>query len=89
MKKVLYLLTLILGLGITNTYSQEIWANGIDDDLDGFIDCFDKNARVRSFVPAATSAVIYCAKPSQLNFQNFPSHPSQLLQMVRPITLAV
>ena len=41
MKRLIYLFTLCLSLCATSTYAQEICANGIDDDLDGFIDCFD------------------------------------------------
>ncbi|MDH4091415.1 MAG: gliding motility-associated C-terminal domain-containing protein [Cyclobacteriaceae bacterium] len=41
MKRLMYLLTLCISLSATAIYAQEICANGIDDDLDGFIDCFD------------------------------------------------
>jgi len=41
MKRLMYLLSLCISLSATATYAQEICANGIDDDLDGFIDCFD------------------------------------------------
>jgi gliding motility-associated-like protein len=41
MKRLIYLFTLCLSLSATVSYAQEICANGIDDDLDGFIDCFD------------------------------------------------
>jgi len=41
MKRLLYLIALCFSLTATTAYAQEICANGIDDDLDGFIDCFD------------------------------------------------
>jgi len=41
MKRLIYLFSLCISLSATATYAQEICANGIDDDLDGFIDCFD------------------------------------------------
>ena len=42
MKRLLYLITLLVSLSAaTSSFGQEICANGIDDDLDGFIDCFD------------------------------------------------
>lgn len=40
MKRLLYLITLLV-LSATATYAQEICANSLDDDGDGFIDCFD------------------------------------------------
>ncbi len=41
MKRLIYFFTLCLSLWASTGYAQEICANGIDDDLDGFIDCFD------------------------------------------------
>lgn len=42
MKRLIHLITLLISLtAATYSFGQEICANGIDDDLDGFIDCFD------------------------------------------------
>ncbi len=41
MKKVLFLLIMWFNLGAISAFAQEICNNGIDDDGDGFIDCYD------------------------------------------------
>lgn len=41
MHRILCLLSLLITLSATGVYAQEICNNGIDDDKDGFIDCFD------------------------------------------------
>jgi hypothetical protein len=43
MKRYVYLFALCLSLCATVSHAQEICANGLDDDGDGFIDCFDKD----------------------------------------------
>ncbi len=43
MKKVLFLLLMWFNLGAISAFSQEICNNGIDDDGDGFIDCYDSD----------------------------------------------
>lgn len=42
MKKILFLLALTVAIG-TSALAQEICNNGIDDDFDGFIDCYDSD----------------------------------------------
>lgn len=41
MRRFLFLITFLLSLSTVGAFAQEICANSIDDDLDGFIDCFD------------------------------------------------
>ncbi|NBW36938.1 MAG: hypothetical protein EBR30_18305 [Cytophagia bacterium] len=41
MKRIVFLFALLLSLTATSLYAQEICNNGVDDDNDGFIDCFD------------------------------------------------
>lgn len=41
MKRLLTLTTLLICLSTVASFAQEICANGLDDDGDGFIDCFD------------------------------------------------
>lgn len=41
MKRIVFLFALLLSSVATSLYAQEICNNGIDDDSDGFIDCFD------------------------------------------------
>lgn len=41
MKRIVFLFALLLSSMATSLYAQEICNNGIDDDNDGFIDCFD------------------------------------------------
>lgn len=43
MKRLVYLFVISLSSMAFTTYAQEICNNGIDDDNDGFIDCFDSS----------------------------------------------
>ncbi|MBL7856430.1 MAG: gliding motility-associated C-terminal domain-containing protein [Cyclobacteriaceae bacterium] len=49
MKRLFLLLTLCFSLVAAQSYGQEICDNGIDDDGDGFIDCFDKKCSTNAF----------------------------------------
>ena len=75
MRRFLCLLTLCLGLGVSVIYAQEICANGIDDDLDGFIDCFDNECAKNSICTGGyVGNDLKCeAKPSE-----FPKFSLQL-----------
>ena len=41
--------TFFCWLGATTAFGQEVCNNGIDDDADGFIDCFDSDCANNSF----------------------------------------
>lgn len=48
MKRIVFLFALLLSLTATSLYAQEICNNGVDDDNDGFIDCFDNQCASNS-----------------------------------------
>ncbi len=67
MKRIVFLFVLLLSSAATSLYAQEICNNGVDDDNDGFIDCFDNqcandNACSGSYIG---NDALCEAKPSQ------------------------
>lgn len=67
MKRIVFLFALLLSLTATSLFAQEICNNGIDDDNDGFIDCFDNQCANNSACNGSYigNDALCEAKPSQ------------------------
>lgn len=49
MKRLFFLAVFLISISVSHSFAQEICNNGIDDDGDGFIDCYDNNCAVSTF----------------------------------------